>query len=562
MTKTQQPIPSDGPDEALYRIVKRTKLRYSQAFVVQAITSHARPNTLLALVEVARRMGLKVTPVETDAEGLKEVRTPAIAHMRDPRGEGGFAVLEAVTRDGYKVWDSINGARAIDAGTFSTWWSGVLVLIEKGDEPGPREQRYGRQRFLEIVGGGSKTPAVDDPRTGPVLRYAFGLLAATLIVAAVFELSGSARLAAAAVMLLILIGTAAGLAMAAAIGEADNPLAEKVCRRGKLVDCHSVLASRYSRAFSIPLSDIGLSFYGALILLVASTAWIEPEMWRVVTLAFTATLPAAVFLMGVQVVMRQLCTLCLATHVVNVAGAVVGWLWLWGGRWTTRDLFLVILFALYLGLLLFVVIPYFRRGRGLTFLTDRHRRIASSPFATLAQLLSEMPTEVSGSNCGVQVAGTDGDHELLVLVHPSCGKCLPVLREVLEVAQAVPVRVFVGVAPKDPTEADRTLSSRLVAAWSALDGHRVVEGYVAAKSVLASLAAPDGTDRLAEQLSIESSAIESHTDRARSLVEAAEAAIERASGTPAVFFDSRPLEAPVGHLAYLIDRHPDLLGVR
>ena len=559
MTVTR--ISADGPDMALFRIARKLRLRYSQAFVVQAVSAHPRPNSLLALVDVAGRMGIKTTPVRADASGLASLRLPAVVHFTDPSGDEGFGVLEATSDEGVEVWDSASGRHHISREDFLARWSGVAVMVEPGEEAGATEHRYRKQRFLEVVGGGTSTPAVADGRAAPYLRVAFAFLVGLLVVAGLVATPGADRGAALALVVCALAGIAVTAVMAASIGDRDNAFANRVCRRGKLVDCHSVLTSRYSRVFGLPLSDIGLAFYAAIILLVATNAGTQSDdVWRVCTVAFTATMPAAALLVAAQISMRQFCTLCMATHLINVAATAIGWWFLWGPGETADSLLLGGLLVLLFGFVLFFAIPYVRRSRSLVMISERHRKIASSPFGTLAQVLAEPTTEVGGPDHAVAVGEGDGAHEVVLFVHPGCGKCLPVLRELLAISTLVPMRAFVGVAPKDPAESDRSACSLLVAAWMATSPDRIVDAYVAAKQNLPRLSGSDGAAVLAAELSIDAVQIESMVATARPLIERAERAVDRhADGTPAIFFDSRPYAAPLAHLAFLIEHHPQLL---
>ena len=559
MTVTR--ISADGPDLALFRIARKLRLRYSQAFVVQAVSAHPRPSSLLALVDVANTMGIKTTPVRADATGLTSLRLPAVVHVSDVSGEEGFGVLEATSDDGVEIWDSLNGRRRIAREDFLAHWSGVAVIVEAAAEPGATEHRYRRQRFLEVVGGGASTPAVADGRSAPYLRAAFSLLVGVLVAAGLVVTPLADRGAAVALVVCAVAGVAVTVVMAASIGDRDNAFASRVCRRGKLVDCHSVLTSRYSRVFGLPLSDIGLAFYTAILLLVATNGWTQSDdVWRVCTLAFTATIPAAALLVAAQISMRQFCTLCLATHLINVAATVIGWWFLWRPGRGLDALLLATLFVLLFGFVLFVVIPYVRRSHSLVMISDRHRKMAASPFGTLAQVRAEPATEVRGPDHAVPVGDPQGAHEIVLFVHPGCGKCLPVLRELLAVSSVVPMRVFVGVAPKDPVESDRRACSVLAAAWMATTSDRIVDAYVAAKQNLPRLSGTDGAAVLAAELSVDPAAIESRIGAARPLVDLAERVVDRyADGTPAIFFDSRPYPAPLAHLAFLIQHHPELL---
>lgn len=542
-------------------MARKLRLRYSQAFVARAMAAHPKPRSLLALVEVARRMGIKTTPAKTDAAGLAELTLPAVVHFTDVTGEGGFGILEVVSTDGYVIWDSVHGPRALPAQEFLSRWSGVVVLMERSRERGVQEHRYRRQRLLEILGGGTATPAlVDGPAAGP-LRSVFAVIGAVLLAAALLATPLSDRLASGVVLSLAMVGLLVTVVMAASIGDQAGGVASRICRRGKLVDCHGVLTSRYSRAFGIPLSDIGIAFYGSVILLVGTCGWLDhAAVWRVSALAFTATIPFAALLVALQISMKQFCTLCMASHVVNAAGAAAAWLFLWTGRIALRDALLGLVLALYFGLVLFVAIPYVRRSRTLATISARHRRVTASPFGTLAHVLSQPATDVAGERSGVAVDGTSGDHEVVLFVHPGCGKCLPVLRELLSLAPVLRMRVFVGAAPKDPTDGDRRTCSLLVASWLVSSPDRIVDAYLAAKKHLARLKEADGAGVLGDELGIDPTAVVASQDAAGSLVRRAERAVHRyAEGTPAIFFDSRPFEAPLSHLAYLVENHPELL---
>ena len=132
-------IPTDGPESALGRIARRLHLRYSNTFVARAVARHPQPSSLLALVEVASTLGLKVTPGRTEASELARIDGPAIVHF-----DGGFGVLEGVSGDGFKVWDSRRGSHVIERERFLEFWSGIVVLVERDEEARGREEGFVR----------------------------------------------------------------------------------------------------------------------------------------------------------------------------------------------------------------------------------------------------------------------------------------------------------------------------------------------------------------------------------------------------------------------------------
>jgi uncharacterized membrane protein len=555
-------IPADGPEASLARIVRRLRLPYSRGFVARLVAAHPRAQTLLAVVEVAPSLGLKVTPAEVDAAALEEVETPFIVHFGGADG-GGFGVVEEVGRDGVAVWDSAHGRRTIPRGDFFAHWTGIVTLIERVDGERAREPHHRRNRVSETVFGMSDAPG---PARGPgatALRVALGALLVTLVGAAVIGAPEGDTAAAGAVALLSGAGLAITILTALATSAHSNPVSQRVCARGTLVDCHSVLSSRYSRIFGIPLSDIGIAFYGALLLLLATNAGAGSgrAVWAVATIAYATAVPLSLALIGVQVAMRRLCTLCLGVHAVNLSAAAIGWLALRPARWPAgrlaADGALVLLLVF---VVLFFVVPYFRKSHGLEVVAGMHRRLSGSPFASLAGLLTEAPTELRGAEYAIRVGEGSAGHELVVFVHPSCNRCNPVLQEVTALAGSGLVEAYVGLVPKDPDDADRDACAAVLSVALALGPERVFEAYAAAKRSFASMIAGDAVQVLAGQLGVSEQQMRQASVDARRRVDRSEDLVDaHADGTPALFFDGRVYRGPLAHLASLLTENPALL---
>ena len=556
-------IPTDGPETVLGQVARRLRLRYSRTFVARAVARHPRSNSLLALVEVGKELGMKATAGQTDASALGELPVPMIVHFNGVQG-GGFGVLEGVTADGCKVWDNTNGSHMIDRGVFLEHWSGIVATVERAESAGVREKGYLRNRVTEVVFSGYEPPAVVGHKGAAILRATLGALLAILLILAIAAQPVGDRPAAAVITLLSVVGLMVTIVTGVSIGAQDSTLSDRICARGRFVDCHSVLSSRYSRLFGVSLSDIGIAVFGAILLLIATGAVAiqDTGVWPVVALVYAASVPLSVILVGVQISMRQLCTLCLAVHAVNVMGAAVAWFWFRPGGRSFGDLVAPgLLLALYLFLILFLVIPYFRKHQGLRVLAGMHRRISGSPFASLAEILTEKPTGLLADLHGVPLGGPGTEHELVVFVHPSCGKCDSVFGEVRALVAGGLVRAYVGLAPKDPEEADRHACSAVVAVGLVLGPERLIEAYAAAKKQLRTLMTEDPVPILAAELSVSEAPVAEAIDAARRIVDRAEGFVdEHAEGTPAVFFNSRLYRGELGHLAFLLQHHPNLLA--
>ncbi|HYI44741.1 MAG TPA: vitamin K epoxide reductase family protein [Actinomycetota bacterium] len=555
-------IPADGPEAALARVARRMRLRYSRTHVARALAAHPQPNSLLALVETGPRLGLKLTPGKTEATELDDLEGPTIVHFTGKNGDGGgFGVLEGVSAQGFKVWDSRTGVQVLDREAFLQHWSGVVALVERDDDQGTPETGYLRTRLTEVFFNSIDPPALVGSRAATLLRTGLGVLLTALLTLSLMEVPAHDRAAAAAIMVLTVIGLAVTIVTGISIAAQNSPFADRICARGKYVDCHSVLSSRYSRIMGIPLSDIGIALFGSILLLLATgTVADETRVLPLIALVFAATVPFSLLLIGVQVAMRQLCTLCLAVHTVNLTSALIGWFWLRPAEWSIGEVVPdALLLALYFALLLLLAIPYFRKHQGLTVMAGMHRKISSSPFAALAEILTDPPLELVGNECAVALEGPAALHELTIFVHPSCGKCDSIFREVRAFVEAGLVRAHVGVAPKDPDEADRRACSAIVAV-GLVDATWMADAYAAAKKNLKAMTTTDPVEILATELSIARSSIDGSMLEARRRVDQGEVFVDaHAEGTPAVFIDSRLYRGDLTHLAFLLQQHPDLL---
>jgi hypothetical protein len=268
-----------------------------------------------------------------------------------------------------------------------------------------------------------------------------------------------------------------------------------------------------------------------------------------------------VILIGVQISMRQLCTLCLAVHAINAGAATIALLWLrpaeWPWRGTTSYALLLVLFFF---ITLFFAIPYFKKSQGLQILGAMRRRISGSPFASLAEILTEEPRGIRGEEYAVPMGGSAAVHELVVFVHPSCNRCDAALGEVQGLLESGLVSVAIGLVPKDPEESDRHACAAVVAAGIALGPDRLRAAYAAAKKNLRAVMAGDPVPILAAELSLSPDAIAGALGEARRRVDRAEAVVDaHAEGTPAIFVNARLYRGPLTHLAFLLANHPGLL---
>lgn len=550
------PVPADGPDAVLSRIAALLKLPHTRPQIARALAAHPRPTSLLAVVEVGIQLGLKMTPVKCNEAALAEQTPPMIAHFENPEG-GGLAVVETVSTEGFDIWDSANGRRRVERDEFLEHWSGLLVLAEAADSAATSTASGIQRRLADALAGPQESPAVVGSRFAPIVRAAFALLILMSVGIAIWTQPAETRAASSVIAALSGAGMALTALMSIAISDYAGPFAPGICRRGRFVDCQSVLTSRFARVFGFPLTDLGIAFYGAILLLLATQGG-TPAALAILRIAFVMTIPIALVLIGIQISLRRLCILCLGVHAVNFTAAAVATLWLPSAAPATNWVHSAALLVLFSLVLLFLVVPYLKQWKTLARLMPAHARLAASPFGSLAQLVTETPTPLDGRACGIELGGSTASDELVAFVHPSCKQCDPVLREIRSLAAGGRVHAFAVVPPRDASEDG--VCATIFATGLAYGPEMMLRAYSAVKDRWGKKPAGDPVSLLTTELSLSAEELATYAADAQEMVRRAQDfATNHVEGTPALFFNSLPYRGPLSHLLTLLSEHSELL---
>jgi uncharacterized membrane protein len=563
-------VPSDGPAEVLAEVARRLGARYSRTHVRELLAHHPQPGSLLALVQGAPSLGLKATAGQGDLEVLDALdadELPALLHFQSGP-QSGFGLLEAVSPPGtdapgtYRLWDSRRGSREVGREELAALWSGVVVLLEREGvgEPEPGYLQHRAREFL-LEEWKLKT-ALAGPSPSPWVRVGLATLLGVLLLLAVLAQPPGSRLASAVLTGLAGVGLAAALA---ALSWTQGGKASRLCGGNGPLDCESVLRSAWARPAGVPLAGLGTAFFGALLLLLATSALTgsTAPTW-LAGVAFLPTLPLSALLLVAQARMRRFCTLCMVVHAVDLTGAALFLFVLWPARPTPPPgllpaaLLLLLLFVL----LLSTAVPLFSWGGEEEGLLREHTRLLRSPLATLARLSQEPRLALDGEALGPRLGEADAPHVLVVLAHPACSHCGPVLEEVeaLVSGRREQVRAHVALAPMDPNDSrDSRACEALAAAGVAWGGEVFLQLFRAAKRDYRQLLeAEDPLVLVAAQAGQVPETLAEAREPARARMHAAAMLKQRhARGLPTVFLDGRRCEAPLAHVAVWLDR-PEL----
>lgn len=118
----------------------------------------------------------------------------------------------------------------------------------------------------------------------------------------------------------ILILAFCGLADSAYLAKHVVSGAPVLCNIEGLSDCTTVIDSRYSDLFGIPLAIIGVFFYGVLFILAALELFLfDAFLRRLLQVGALVGIIASLYFMFLQAfVIRALCAYCLASALITV----------------------------------------------------------------------------------------------------------------------------------------------------------------------------------------------------------------------------------------------------
>lgn len=97
---------------------------------------------LYGLIEVGKSLGLELTGVQAEnTDNLKEINFPCIAHILNKKGFEHFVVLEKVVKNKVYIVDPDLGRYSTSLDDFDTYWTKILLLIEKSHSFNTKDER-------------------------------------------------------------------------------------------------------------------------------------------------------------------------------------------------------------------------------------------------------------------------------------------------------------------------------------------------------------------------------------------------------------------------------------
>ncbi|HZN54513.1 MAG TPA: vitamin K epoxide reductase family protein [Candidatus Polarisedimenticolaceae bacterium] len=567
-----------GPAEVLASVFGRLGNRVEPTLVAARFSLHDDPSSLLALVHVARDWGYTARAFQGELANLGDAVLPAIVHLRSPLdGEESFGVLVGAARDAYELEDPItHEVTRLDAGSFASAWTGVIVTFESPERPvAPPRDPGPLARWWTLA-------RVDRQAAALLAARAIGTLGIVLLgLGAAARLSARPPLAAAAAALigldLLVAATCIVLFHASRrtrVASATPRLAQRICGRGGLGDCEGVLGSKWARIGGFDLPVLGLAFAASNVILAGVLAIAPPPLlvfgfgW--IAAAHLLAAPASLFFIGLQVwPLKRFCPLCMTVHAGVLAGAAM--IVVTGARaWEAlTPPMLVLVGAIHVTAFLAVaglVVPLLELGIESRASRSRLAWVAATPWGALAEAAGRTRAFSSPPASAFRLGRSDAPFRIDALVHPFCSGCGPVVEGLVGMTsrRADTVQVAFHLAPRDPKDpGDLAMCAGVSAIGLLAGGEQTIHVFRTIKGEPRKYLeiARGGADRLVAAFMPPS------VDPAAVLPAAAEA-VERAAaladalrtGTPTLLLNGRVWESTLDDLDVMIGQHPAIVA--
>ena len=432
--------PKSNIDHVALHYIREIGLEVTEQTLQKTIEEHPDYPSMLAISDVLERFGAETVAARLSRSQLRELDQPYISQIRF--GGGGRQVFTVVRPAGDKQLSYLHPEKyrwiRATVEEFAELFLGVVLVAVSGERAGEadyeKKRKASRRRSLVRVAGLAIIPILVVGTM--VLSWSTHGIAATIFPA----------------VYLLLAGAGAILGFLLLLFEIDryNPVLKQVCSGSKRINCGSVLGSDASKIFGVSWSLIGFTYFAGTVIALMTAGLVNMPLLHLLSWLSLLALGYTIFSVYYQWrVVRQWCTLCLATQAVLVAQAVLvlatGQLFIVGTQVSATPIFtLAVCFSVpfFAGLL---IIPALKKTKE----SERHRRelakLKHNPQIFRALLEKQRAVTESADGLGITLGDPNAPHKIIKVCNPYCGPCAkahPAIEDILAGNPDVQVRII------------------------------------------------------------------------------------------------------------------------
>lgn len=401
-------------------ILGKLRIPFTHRFLKEKLRSHPEPESLLAISDTLTEYKLESLALQLGEDKLDQLPLPCVVQISQ-NSYPYFTCLTRLSEDWAEYLDDKGKMIKQARKEFVTLWTGVTLVVEKGDHSG--EPGYAKRRKEQMIYRS--------------LLFLLGAVSSAWIIGNLIGLDYNTSYSIGVIALLIL--KIAGLSISTILlwSEVDkkNAAIAQICGGGDQTDCSSVIGS-FSIAGLISLGNLAFAYFFAstTLLLFSSFSGSALALLGLLSISSLAIIPFSLYYQGVK--LKKWCRLCLWISGILVVELAVSQFLLPDFAWPALRELGLFSFVFLASVLVWISLkPYLIANEDFFATKSKLARILSNKelfdyFLSTSRQITSNP-----EGLGIFLKGPTAKFHVLKVCNPYCGPCArthPLLEQLYE----------------------------------------------------------------------------------------------------------------------------------
>ena len=410
----------DNSFQITKKILGLLGIPYSSNYLREILDSHPEQESLLSISDTLGKYKVDSLAVQIGKDKLDQIPLPCVVQMKG-NAHPYFSSISWVSKDSVNYIDIKGGTAKIPRDEFITKWTGVALLVEKGENSSEPGYEGRRKEFLIY-------------RSLLILLGAVGIL---LVVGISIDYEGSfsSLIGASSLFFLKLAGLIISAVLLWTEIDKNNSAIKQFCAGGKSIECTSVLNS-FSFGGIISVGNLAFAYFFAGFFLLMFTSFSGTSLQILGYLSYTSLIivPISLYYQGIKI--KKWCVLCLWISGILVLEFVVGQFILINfdiPNLNEVSIFSFLFLASVFGWM--KLKPYFLAKSDLQGSKSKLAKFMSNRDVFDYLLSGSRKLNTKPEGMGIFLKGGSPKHHVLKVCSPYCGPCAgahPVLEQLYE----------------------------------------------------------------------------------------------------------------------------------
>lgn len=282
------------------RLFDLIKLPYTSAFLKEKLLTHPEPDSLLSISDTLAEYKVESLALQIGEDKLDQLPLPCVVQINQNPFPY-FSCLSQVSADRVEYLDDKGKTAELSRAEFISKWTGVSLVLEKGEDSGEPEYQQRRKEQL----------------TYKALFFLLGAVGLGWFIGNLvgWDDNSSFSIGVLAIVSLKLAGLFVSAILLWSEVDKNNTAITQFCTGGENVDCNTVLDS-FSFGGLISLSNLAFAYFfsGFFLLMFSSFSASGLGLLSVLSYSSLAIIPISLYYQGIK--LKKWCVLCLWISVI------------------------------------------------------------------------------------------------------------------------------------------------------------------------------------------------------------------------------------------------------